>query len=171
SSRFDENDAVIVLDNVFIPWENILAYNNVEVSNSFVAETHFVNRFSFHGCARLGVKLDFMTGLLMKATEASGTHQFRGVQANIGEVVALRNMIWSLSDSMAMNPDIGRNGVAIPNGVAASAYRVLAPEAWTKAKKTFVPEVAGGSVEQPSGAADILSRELRPYLDQLVNGT
>ena len=67
SSRFDENDAVIVLDNVFIPWEDVLAYNNVEVSNNFVAETHFVNRFTFHGCARLGVKLDFMTGLLLKA--------------------------------------------------------------------------------------------------------
>ncbi|WP_223635504.1 4-hydroxyphenylacetate 3-hydroxylase family protein [Planococcus sp. 4-30] len=171
SSRFDENDAVIVLDNVFIPWENILAYNNVEVSNNFVAETHFVNRFSFHGCARLGVKLDFMTGLLMKATEASGTHQFRGVQANIGEVVAMRNMIWSLSDSMAMNPDIGRNGVAIPNGVAANAYRVLAPEVWTKVKKIFEQVVAGGLIQLPSSAADFLNPEIRPYLDQYYKGT
>lgn len=171
SSRFDENDAVIVLDNVFIPWENVLAYNNVEISNGFVPETHFVNRFSFHGCARLGVKLDFMTGLLMKATEASGTHQFRGVQANIGEVVALRNMIWSLSDTMAMNPDIGRNGTPIPNGVAAAAYRVLAPEVWVKVKKIFEQVVAGGLIQLPSSSADFLNPEIRPYLDQYYKGT
>src|SRR5699024_2722188 len=83
SSRFDENDAVIVLDNVFIPWENVLAYKNVSVSNNFLLGTGFMNRFTFHGCTRLAVKLDFMSGLFLKATEAAGTKQFRGVQANI----------------------------------------------------------------------------------------
>lgn len=171
SSRFDENDAVIVLDNVFIPWENVLAYQNVEVSNGFVAETHFVNRFSFHGCARLGVKLDFMTGLLMKATESSGTHQFRGVQANIGEVVALRNMIWSLSTAMATNPDVGRNGVLVPGGEAANAYRVLAPNVWVRIKNIFEQVVAGGLIQLPSSARDFLNPEIRPYLDQYYKGT
>ena len=85
SSRFDENDAVIVLDNVFIPWENVLAYKNVEVSNNFFSQTGFSNRFTFHGCTRLAVKLDFMSGLLLKATEGSGTNQFRGVQANMAK--------------------------------------------------------------------------------------
>ena len=110
SSRFDENDAVIVLDNVFIPWEDVLAYNNTKVANNFVPETGFVNRFTFHGCTRLAVKLDFMTGLLLKATEASGVKDFRGVQAQIGEVVALRNMFWGLSTAMATDPDPGPNG-------------------------------------------------------------
>jgi 4-hydroxyphenylacetate 3-monooxygenase len=45
----------------------------------------------FHGCTRLAVKFDFITGLLIKATEMTGAHTFRGVEANIGEVVALRN--------------------------------------------------------------------------------
>ncbi len=67
SSRFDENDAVIVLDNVFIPWEYVLAYKNIDVANGFLPKTGFVNRFTFHGCTRLGVKLDFMVGLLLKA--------------------------------------------------------------------------------------------------------
>ena len=171
SSRFDENDAVIILDNVFIPWEDVLAYKNVDISNGFVAETHFVNRFSFHGCARLGVKLDFMTGLLMKATESSGTHQFRGVQANIGEVVALRNMIWSLSTAMATNPDVGRNGVLVPGGEAANAYRVLAPNVWVRIKNIFEQVVAGGLIQLPSSANDFLNPEIRPYLDQYYKGT
>lgn len=171
SSRFDENDAVIVLDNVFIPWEDVLAYKNVEVSNNFVPATHFVNRFSFHGCTRLGVKLDFMLGLILKATEFSGTHQFRGVQANIGEIVAMRNMIWSLSTAMATNPDIGMSGIAVPNGEAASAYRVLAPEVWVKVVHIFEQVVAGGLIQLPSSAADFNNPEIRPYLDEYYRGS
>ena len=92
------------------------AYKNIEISNNFVPESGFVNRFTFHGCTRLAVKLDFMTGLLLKATEAAGTKNFRGVQAQIGEVVAIRNMFWGLSTAMATDPDKGPNGLVIPNG-------------------------------------------------------
>ena len=112
-----------------------------------------------------------MTGLLMKATESSGTHQFRGVQANIGEVVALRNMIWGLSTAMATNPDVGRNGVLVPGGEAANAYRVLAPNVWVRIKNIFEQVVAGGLIQLPSSANDFLNPEIRPYLDQYYKGT
>ncbi|MFC3039483.1 4-hydroxyphenylacetate 3-hydroxylase family protein [Virgibacillus xinjiangensis] len=171
SSRFDENDAVIVLDNVFIPWEDVLAYKNVETTNNFFTETGFFNRFTFHGCTRFAVKLDFMAGLLLKATEASGTDQFRGVQANLGEVIALRNMFWGLSTSMATEPEIGSNGIAVPNGEYCNAYRVLAPSTWPRVKNIFEQVVAGGLIQLPSSANDFLNPELRPYLDQYYRGT
>ncbi|WP_067726945.1 4-hydroxyphenylacetate 3-hydroxylase family protein [Oceanobacillus damuensis] len=171
SSRFDENDAVIVLDNVFIPWEDVLAYKNVEVSNNFVPGMNFVNRFSIHGSTRLAVKLDFMAGLLLKATEGAGTQQFRGVQVNIGEVIALRNMIWSLSTAMASDPDVGMNGVAIPNTSASTAYRVLAPSTWVRVKNIFEQVVAGGLIQLPSSSKDFLNEDLRPHIDKYYRGT
>ncbi|OLO26689.1 Pyoverdin chromophore biosynthetic protein pvcC [Alkalihalophilus pseudofirmus] len=171
SSRFDENDAVIVLDNVFIPWEDVLCYKNVKISNGFVAESGFVSRFTFHGCTRLAVKLDFMTGLLLKATEASGTKNFRGVQAQIGEVVALRNMFWGLSTAMATDPDKGPNGLVIPNGASGAAYRALAPQSWVRVKNIFEQVVAGGLIQLPSSAKDFLNADLKPYLDQYYRGT
>lgn len=115
SSRFDENDAVIVLDNVFVPWENVFAYRDVEITNGFRAKTGWMNRYTLHGCTRFAVKLDFMSGLLMKATEMSGTNKFRGVQASIGQVIAWRNTFWALSTSMAADPIQGENGVVLPN--------------------------------------------------------
>lgn len=171
SSRFDENDAVIILDNVFIPWEDVLAYENVSVSNNFFTETGFVNRFTFHGCTRLAVKLDFMSGLLLKATETAGTNQFRGVQANIGEVLALRNMFWGLSTAMATESEQGRNGAVLPNGDYCNAYRVLAPSSWVRIKNIFEQIVAGGLIQLPSSSKDFLNPELRPYLDQYYRGT
>ena len=67
SSRLDENDAIFILDNVLIPWENVFVYGDVEKFNGFFPRSGFVHRFGLHGCTRLAVKLDFICGLLMKA--------------------------------------------------------------------------------------------------------
>src|SRR5690606_36526207 len=91
SSRLDENDAVFIMDNVFVPWENVFVYGDVEKANNFFPQTGFLPRFVVHGCTRLAVKLDFIAGLLLKAVEAAGTKDFRGVQANVGEVPAWRS--------------------------------------------------------------------------------
>src|ERR1700746_286487 len=87
SSRIDENDAVFILDKVLVPWENVFVYADIEKANNFFPRTGFLSRFVVHGCTRLAVKLDFITGLLLKATEAMGSKDFRGVQGNIGEVI------------------------------------------------------------------------------------
>jgi 4-hydroxyphenylacetate 3-monooxygenase len=171
SSRFDENDAVIVLDNVFIPWEDVLCYKNPKIANGFTPEYGFINRLTFHGCTRLAVKLDFMAGLLLKSTEAAGTKNFRGVQANIGEVLALRNMFWSLSTAMATDPEKGPNGLAIPNGFTGYAYRALAPQSWVRVKNIFEQTVAGGLIQLPSSAKDFQNPEIKQYLDRFYGGT
>jgi 4-hydroxyphenylacetate 3-monooxygenase len=160
-----------VLDNVFIPWENVLAYRNIEVSNNFAKVSGFIPRFTFHGCTRLAVKLDFMTGLLLKATEGAGTKDFRGVQAKIGEVVALRNMFWGLSTAMATDPEKGPNGLVVPNSYSSAAYRALAPLAWVKVKNIFEQVVAGGLIQLPSSSKDFLNEDLKPYLDTYYRGT
>ena len=71
SSRLDENDAIFILDEVLVPWENIFVYGDVEKANNFFPRTGFLPRVVVHGCTRLAVKLDFISGLLLKATEAS----------------------------------------------------------------------------------------------------
>src|SRR5919201_5277166 len=79
-SRMDENDAILVLDRALVPWENVLVYENVEKSNTFFEHSGFFPRAMFHGCIRLAVKLDFITGLLLKAADAVGSGGNRNVQ-------------------------------------------------------------------------------------------
>ena len=80
SSRFDENDAIIVFDKVLIPWENVLVYKDLDKLKAFYPRSGFFNGFTFQACTRLAVKMDFMAGVLNRALEASGTKDFRGVQ-------------------------------------------------------------------------------------------
>ena len=78
SSRFDENDTIFILDKVKIPWENVFIYGDAEKACTFFPGSGFLHRFTFHGVARLAVKLDFIAGLLMKGVEITGTKDFRG---------------------------------------------------------------------------------------------
>lgn len=171
SSRFDENDAVLVFDKVLIPWENVLIYKDVEKANTFFPESGFLHRFTFHGVTRLSVKLDFVAGLLIKAVQTNGTDQFRGVQANVGEVIAWRNMFWALSDSMAMNPDPGPNDTLLPNLNSGLSYRVFMSMGWPQVKGIIQDVVAGNLIVQPSSASDFKNPELRPLLDRLYRGS
>src|SRR5262249_17387114 len=100
SSRLDENDAIFVLDNVFVPWENVFVCGDFEKFNDFFPRSGFVHRFGLHGCTRLAVKLDFMCGLLLKAVSITGVKDYRGVQVNVGEVIAWRNLFWALSNAI-----------------------------------------------------------------------
>ena len=68
SSRMDENDSIIVFDKVFVPWENVFAYADIDKVNNFFPRSGFLPRFMFHGCTRLAVKLDFVAGLLLIVT-------------------------------------------------------------------------------------------------------
>ena len=171
SSRLDENDAILVLDNVEVPWEDVFVYRDVEKANNFFPQTGFLPRAMMQGCTRLAVKLDFITGLLLKAVEITGTKDYRGVQANVGEVIALRSMLWGLSDSMASMAEPWKGGAVLPNSASAVAYQVLAPEAYAQVKNLIEKTVASGLIFLNSHASDFLTPELRPYLDQYLRGS
>ena len=63
SSRLDENDSVMIFDEVLVPWENVFVYGDVDKINEFFPASGFIPRFTFHGCTRFAVKLDFLAGL------------------------------------------------------------------------------------------------------------
>ena len=170
SSRLDENDAILVLDNVFIPWEDVFLHGNVEQSNRFAPESGFNSRASMHGCTRLAVKLDFVCGLLAKALEITGASGFHGVQSKFGEVIAWRNTMWGLSDAMAKS-DIPWHGMVQPDARYAGAYRTISQIAYPAIKNIIETCVASGLIYLNSSADDFNVPELRACLDTYVRGS
>jgi 4-hydroxyphenylacetate 3-monooxygenase len=171
SSRTDENDSILVFDKVFVPWENVFAYGDLDKVNHFFPRSGFLPRFMFQGCTRLAVKLDFLAGLLLKAVEATGTKDFRGVQAQVGEVLAWRNLFWGLTDAMARTTTPWTDGYVLPNLDYGLAYRVMSSMAYPKIKEIIQNTLASALIYLPSSGLDLKVPELRPYLDQFVRGS
>src|SRR3954453_18471275 len=171
SSRLDENDSVMIFDQVLVPWENVFVYGDVDKINEFFPMSGFIPRFMFQGCTRLAVKLDFLAGLLLKAVEATGAKDFRGVQAQVGEVLAWRNCFWGLTDAMARTTTPWTPGYVLPNLDYGLAYRVMASIAYPKIKEIIENTLASALIYLPSSALDFKVPELRPLLDQFVRGS
>ena len=171
SSRFDENDAVIIFDNAFIAWENVLVYRDIEKAKRLYAASGFMNRYNLQGGTRLGVKLDLMCGLLAKGLASNGTDDFRGTQAALGEVIAWRNLIWALTSAMCLDPQTGPGGTVMPKLEHASTVRLFSTMAWPRVKEIFETILGGSPIVTPSSYKDFQNAEIRPLLDQYYRGS
>ncbi|MFC5827062.1 4-hydroxyphenylacetate 3-hydroxylase family protein [Nonomuraea insulae] len=171
SSRLDENDTILVLDKVLIPWENVFIYGHLGKVQLFTGRSGFPERFTFHGCTRLAVKLEFIAGLLAKAVEITGTKDFRGVQSRIGEVLAWRNLFWGLSDAAARNPVPWKNGAVLPNPEYGLAYRWFMQIGYPRVKEIIQQDIASGLIYINSSAEDFKNPDVRPYLDKYLRGS
>jgi 4-hydroxyphenylacetate 3-monooxygenase len=171
SSRFDENDAIFVMDNVFIPWEDVFIYRDPKRVMSFFPGSGFVHGAMFQGCTRYAVKLDFISGLLAKALRATGGDEARGNQVLLGEVIAWRHLFWSLSNAMANNPQKWQGDALLPELQAAISYRVFAPDSWPRIKDIVQKTVTSALIYLPSSVKDFANPEIEPYLQKYVRGS
>jgi 4-hydroxyphenylacetate 3-monooxygenase len=171
TSRFDENDAIFVFDNVLIPWENVLVHRDIEKIKVFYPRSGFLAGYQFQGCTRLAVKFDFLVGLIAKALRTAGSDEFRGNQALLGEVIAWRNLFWALTDAMAGNPTPWVEGAVLPNAQSGSSYRAFAGEAYSRVKEIVQKIVASSLIYLPSSVKDFDNPAIEPYLKRYVRGS
>jgi len=171
SSRFDENDAILVLDNVLIPWENVFVYGDLDKFNQFGLASGFGDRLALQGAIRLAVKVEFIAGLLTKSLALTGTKDFRGVQTRLGEVYMWRSTYWSLVEAMVRNPREWVGGSVQPNEVAGDAYRQLGALGYARIREIVLQDLGSALIYLPSSVKDFKSPEVRPYLDKYVRGS
>lgn len=171
SSRFDENDCIMVLDKVLVPWENIFSYKDVDKFNQFGPGSGFASRLTLHGATRLAVKLDFIAGLLLKSVDLTGTKDFRGVQARLGEVLAWRSMMWSITEAMVRDPEPWQNGALNPQPDGVNSYRWLSMVAYARVKEIVMQDLGSALIYLPSHAGDFDTPEISGYLNKYVRGS
>ncbi len=171
SSRFDENDATLIFDDVFIPWENTLVYRDAEKANRFFPLAQVTQNLMLHGGVRFATKLRFLAGLLIRIAQQNGTIGLRGVRVRIGEVIAWCQAFESLVRDSCSNPDPGPNGTMAPSHRAIFALRALAPMVYPKVRQLIEEVGGGGFIQLPSGREDLLNAELRPFIDRFYKGT
>ncbi|PJO40302.1 4-hydroxyphenylacetate 3-monooxygenase, oxygenase component [Lysinibacillus xylanilyticus] len=93
SSRYEEMDAIVVFDNVVVPWERVFYYENLEVANSFLNISGF-QTYSLHQVlSRQIAKTEFVLGVVQSIVNTINIGEYQHVQQKVVEIiVALETM-------------------------------------------------------------------------------
>lgn len=170
SSRFDENDSILVFDNALIPWENVLVYD-VERMAAFERESAWPARAILQASTRMVVKLEFLVGLMSKALDIKGGKDAGPVRLALAEAVTWRNTIAGLNDAMIEGAQPYSNDSVIPNSEYGVAYAALAPQLYRRVKEIIETVVASGLIYLNSSVKDFENPQIKGYLDKYLRGS
>ena len=93
SARFEEMDAIVVFDDVVVPWERVFYYENLEVAKNFMNVSGFQS-FSLHQVlSRQIAKTEFILGVVQTIVDTINIGDYQHVQQKVVEIiVALETM-------------------------------------------------------------------------------
>ncbi len=132
SSRYEEMDAVVVFDNVLVPWERVFMYQDPELCNRAFHETNAVVHMMHQvACGKLA-KVEFVVGVLCAMAKASGKDKDMHVKGQIAEVMWVAETVRALLYSAENQPEQDKWSMYIPQRRPLDTSRNLMPRLYPK---------------------------------------
>lgn len=166
STRFDEEDALAVFDDVEVPWERVFIKGDIEASNYILA--YAPGYALLQGVIRGTVKLRFMVGLACHVAEAIGRTEAPHVQAQLGELVANAELANGLVRAAVQEVTAGRREGTSLHALAATLW-VFIPQAQMRASEVIRQLSGSGLILTPT-ASDFQNPEIAAYLEKYLQG-
>ena len=110
ASRFDENDAAVLFENVKVPWERVFCHDNVEMTRAIYMRTPGHAMANHQANMRFLEKLKLIIGIASKIADMNGARNVPAVQFTLGRLAAMEATL----EGLIMGQING--GEAHPNG-------------------------------------------------------
>ncbi|MGR3983711.1 MAG: 4-hydroxyphenylacetate 3-hydroxylase family protein, partial [Gammaproteobacteria bacterium] len=161
SNRFDEIDTLMVLDNVQIPWEDVLFYRHTRAATFIRAALHRYSAFPF--VQRILTYADMMIGAALWNIRQTGLERQPAVQEKLAHLAVYREGINAhLTASIAAGERSPR-GLLMPNQSLLFTGRVHAC-ANLPAMMHIARELCGGQICLTPDLASFESEATAPWL-------
>ncbi|MGV7962846.1 4-hydroxyphenylacetate 3-hydroxylase N-terminal domain-containing protein [Photorhabdus tasmaniensis] len=170
SHQFDENDAVVYFDDVFVPWERVFVYKNTGMCRDQFQVTAADVLMDVQGMARYAVKLHFLSGLAHSVTEATGVNEFPAVRESLAELACYATNMEGLFRGLLNNPD-RHNEYYIPNRLQLYACQVVLQSIYPKVVENIRKLSGGGVIMLPSSYVDLANPEIRDLIEKTQYST
>lgn len=159
STRFDETDVLAVFDDVFVPWEQVFIYRDIEKLRAQFFETPAHVLGNTQAQIRLVAKLKFILGLARKITAVNRVDGLPAVQEKLGELATLAATVEGLVLAAEATCQIDKNGVARPN--PRFLYGAMGQQAdlYPRAIQILRELAGGGVIQVPASYKDLISPE------------
>ncbi|MGC5360577.1 4-hydroxyphenylacetate 3-hydroxylase family protein [Streptomyces sp. DT24] len=169
TSRFDETDALLVFDDVFIPWERVFVHRDIAGLRRQFFDTGAHLFGNWQAQIRFTVKLQFLAGLARKIAAVNGVDRFPGVVEKLGELASLVSLVESavLAAEYTAAPD--EQGLWRPGVRAVYGAMGLQSELYPRVLAILRDLAGGGVLQVPAGVGDMTSPRTRPDIDRCLS--
>jgi 4-hydroxyphenylacetate 3-monooxygenase len=151
-SRFDEPDAVVVFDDVHVPYERCFVLGDPELCNGFYTRSSAVAHMTHQVLARTTVKTEYILGLVSLLTQAIGIEQFQHVQADIAEIIATLETLRALRRAAEADAAPNEFGVLTPSWAPLNTARNVYPKLYQRFPEILRKLGASGLMAAPTEA-------------------
>jgi len=171
-SRFEETDAVVIFDDVHVPYERCFVLGDPELCNGFYTHTSAVVHMTHQVVTRTTAKTEYILGLVSLLTQAIGIEQFGHVQADVAEVITTLETMRALLRAAEADAAPNEFGVLTPAWAPLNTARNLYPKLYQRFPEILRKLGASGLMATPT-AADVTgpaAADIETYLQSATLG-
>ncbi|MFF1635507.1 4-hydroxyphenylacetate 3-monooxygenase, oxygenase component [Leifsonia sp. NPDC058248] len=168
ASRFEEMDAVVVFDDVFVPNERIFLLGHPELCNNFYAETGAAALMTHQVVTRTIAKSEFFLGLASEIAATIGIDGFNHIQEQLAELVVDVEIGKALMRASEADAALNEWGMMQPKWSTLNAARNWYPKTAQRFPQIIRTFCASGLMALP-GEADLASDAL-PDIELYLQG-
>jgi 4-hydroxyphenylacetate 3-monooxygenase len=152
ASRFEEADAIVVFDDVLVPWERCFVVGEPELCNGIYTETSAGAHMTHQVVTRTTAKTEFILGLVSLLIEAIGIEQFQHVQEKTAEVIVALETGRALLQAAETGAAPNRFGLVTPAWAPLNACRNWYPRTYPRFVEILRQLGASGLMALPTEA-------------------
>ncbi len=168
TSHYDEPDALVVFDDVLIPWDRVFINRNIETLRRQFFDTGAHALGNWQAQIRFSTKLKFIASVARKVTQVNGTDKIPGVQEKLGELAAIVQSVESAVLAAEYTATTDDAGMRVPGKSALYGAMGLQSETYPRVISILRDLVGGGVLQLPSSIADMTSSVTRPDMERYV---
>ncbi|MGC1428824.1 MAG: 4-hydroxyphenylacetate 3-hydroxylase family protein [Albidovulum sp.] len=163
SNRVDEIDTLMILDDVLVPWEDVLFYQHTRAASFIRATLHRYSAFPF--VQRTLSYADLIIGAALWNVKQTGLDKQQAVQEKLSELAIWREGINAFLTASVATAEKSPNGLLMPNQSLLMSGRVHALSNLPKMMH-MARELCGGQICVTPDAATFAAPDTKPWMDK-----
>ncbi|MFN0026869.1 MAG: 4-hydroxyphenylacetate 3-hydroxylase family protein [Acidimicrobiales bacterium] len=167
STRFDEQDAFCIFDDVVVPWDRVFINGDVAIYNS-MPQTSFAIHMTTQSTIRALTKLEFAYGLATRMAEMIGDHSPATIEM-LGELACYVQVTRNAVELSVLHGWQRPDGVWFPAGSPLDPMRPLLAT-WMPRVNEIITLIGSHNLLTTPSRRQLDDPQLRPLIDELLAG-
>lgn len=165
--RYSKYCPTLIFDEVFVPWERVFMYKEVEFAAELVSRFSAFHRQSHGGC-KAG-KIDAMTGAALMMMEYNGTTKVSHHKEKVIDMIHRAETLYGCSLAASYEGKREPSGTYFINPILANASKIHEGKEMAEATRLMI-DIAGGFVADLPSDRDFENPEIGELLKKYLKG-